>query len=204
MTTNNLQKTEKKNCYGLTIYILGHLVQSDLQNLIHTFIHRWRWLQCKVPTSTSRAVWGSLSCPSPLRHAGQGNRTSDRPITRRCLYPWDSLLGLYLLLIRLSSSVYSLLYCFIVALCVWVWVCMCVCECVSDYVQVRPADWLAQLDCWHSIGQREERSPFWAACWMQSLSPPISHFLYGPVSSSDLCFCLWGTQLQYNLVLVVL
>ena len=30
--------------------------------VIHTFIHWWRWLPCKVPTSTS-AVWGSVSCP---------------------------------------------------------------------------------------------------------------------------------------------
>ena len=31
----------------------------------------WRWLPCKVLTSTSGAVWGSVSCPKTL--ADQGN-----------------------------------------------------------------------------------------------------------------------------------
>ena len=31
--------------------------------VIHTFMHSWRWLPCMVPTSTSGAVWGSVSCP---------------------------------------------------------------------------------------------------------------------------------------------
>ena len=57
--------------------------------VIHTFIHWWRWLPCKVPTSTSGAVWGWVSCPRTLRHADpdQGNRTSDLPVTRCRLYP---------------------------------------------------------------------------------------------------------------------
>ena len=52
--------------------------------VIHAFVYWWRWLPCKLPTSTSGAVWGSASCPRTLRHADQGNRTSDLPITRRC------------------------------------------------------------------------------------------------------------------------
>ena len=111
------------------IHILGHsadaFVRSNLQKFRHTFIHRWPWLQRKVPTSTSGAVWGSVSCPRPLRHADQGNQTSSHLITTRWLpcAPWASLLGLYLLLICRSSSVYSLLCCFIVAVCVCVLTC---------------------------------------------------------------------------------
>ena len=30
-----------------------------------------------MPTSTSEAVWGSWSCPRALRHAGQGNHSSN-------------------------------------------------------------------------------------------------------------------------------
>ena len=46
-------------------------VQSDIQLFIHTFIHWWWWLPCKVPASTSGAVWGSVSCPRIPRHAGE-------------------------------------------------------------------------------------------------------------------------------------
>ena len=56
--------------------------------VIHTFMHWWQWLPCKVPTSTSGAVWGSVSSPRTLWHAHRGNRTSDLPITRHWLYPW--------------------------------------------------------------------------------------------------------------------
>ena len=52
---------------------LAALVQHDLQ----IFIHWWPWLPCKVPTSTSGAIWGSASCPRTLRHADQGNWTSN-------------------------------------------------------------------------------------------------------------------------------
>ena len=38
-----------------------------------------------MPTS---AVWGSVSCSRTLWHAELGNRTSDVPITKCCLYPW--------------------------------------------------------------------------------------------------------------------
>ena len=34
-------------------------------------------------------LWGSVSCPRTLRHADQGNGTSDLLITRRWLYPHD-------------------------------------------------------------------------------------------------------------------
>ena len=176
------------------IHILGHsadaFVRSNLQKFRHTFIHRWRWLQRKVPTSTSGAVWGSVSCPRPLRHADQGNQTSSHLITTRWLpcAPWASLLGLYLLLICRSSSVYSLLCCFIVA------VCVCVCADLLIGSLSLTAD--AVL-----VGGRRG-ALFWAACWLQSLFPPISNFLHGSVSSSDSCVPLWcATQLQYNLVL---
>ena len=56
--------------------------------VIRTFIHWWWWLPCKVPTSTSGGVWGSVSCPRTLRHADQGARTSYLRITRRWLYSW--------------------------------------------------------------------------------------------------------------------
>ena len=35
-------------------------------------------LPFKVPTSTSGAVWGSVSCPMTLWYADQGNRTSNQ------------------------------------------------------------------------------------------------------------------------------
>ena len=63
-------------------------VQSDWQLFIHIFIHWWPWLPCKVQTSTSGTVWGSVSCPRTRRHADQGNQTSDHPITGRWLCPW--------------------------------------------------------------------------------------------------------------------
>ena len=56
--------------------------------VIHTFMHWWWWLPCKVLTSTSGAVWGSVSCPRTLLHADQENRTSSLQIKRRWLYPW--------------------------------------------------------------------------------------------------------------------
>ena len=44
-------------------------------------------MQCV--SSTSGAVWGSVSCPRTPQHADQGKRTSNRPITRNLLlYPW--------------------------------------------------------------------------------------------------------------------
>ena len=42
--------------------------------VIHTFTHWWCCLPCKVPTSTSGAVWDSVSCPRTLQHADQGNK----------------------------------------------------------------------------------------------------------------------------------
>ena len=46
----------------------------------NSYIHWWRWLQWKVLTSTSGAVWGSVSCPRTLWHAYQRNQTSDIPM----------------------------------------------------------------------------------------------------------------------------
>ena len=43
-----------------------------------------------MPNSTSGAVWGSVSCPKTLRHADQGNQTSDLLITRHWLCPQHS------------------------------------------------------------------------------------------------------------------
>ena len=34
--------------------------------VINTLIHWWWWLPCEVLTSTSGAVWGSVSCPRTL------------------------------------------------------------------------------------------------------------------------------------------
>ena len=39
------------------------------------------------PTSTSGAVWGSISCPRTLQHRDEGSGTSDHPITRRWALP---------------------------------------------------------------------------------------------------------------------
>ena len=89
---NNLQKQFQDNisCY----YILGSL--ADLDKVTdRKFMHWWRWLPCKVETSTSGAVWGSLTCPRRLRHADQGNQTSDLPITRRWLYIWATAAHFY-------------------------------------------------------------------------------------------------------------
>ena len=49
-------------------------------------MHWWWWLPCKVLTSTSGAVWGSVSWPRTLRHLDQGNWTSYLLITRWS--PW--------------------------------------------------------------------------------------------------------------------
>ena len=48
-------------------------------------------LPCEVPTSTSRAVWGSVSCPRTLLHADQGNWPSDNktlalPLSHSCKF----------------------------------------------------------------------------------------------------------------------
>ena len=64
-----------------------HMVVASCLSNIYTFsrlfIHRWRWLPCRVPTSTSGAV-GSVSCLwSALPHADQWNRTGFLPIIRR-------------------------------------------------------------------------------------------------------------------------
>ena len=62
-------------------YIHRHLadafVPSDLQWFIHTFIHWWRWLPCKVPTSTSGAVLGSVSWPGTVLRAESNHRPSN-------------------------------------------------------------------------------------------------------------------------------
>ena len=53
------------------------LSKATYSNSYIMFIHWWRWLSCKVPTSTSGAVFqGSVSCPRTLRHADQGNQTT--------------------------------------------------------------------------------------------------------------------------------
>ena len=56
--------------------------------VIHTFIRWWWWLPCTVSTSSSGAVWGSVSCPRTLWHTDQGNQTNDLPIPRQWLFPW--------------------------------------------------------------------------------------------------------------------
>ena len=39
-----------------------HFCPQRLPWFILIFTHWWRWLPCKVPTTTSGAVWGSVSC----------------------------------------------------------------------------------------------------------------------------------------------
>ena len=57
---------------------------SNLHQFIHTFIHWWQWLPCKVLTSTSGTVWSSVSCPRTLWHADQGNQ-KQRPSDNKTL-----------------------------------------------------------------------------------------------------------------------
>ena len=52
--------------------------------VFHTHVHSYT----DVLTSTSGAVWDSVSCPRTLQHSGQGNWTSDLPITSSYPYPW--------------------------------------------------------------------------------------------------------------------
>ena len=52
-------------------------------------------VSCKVVTSTSGAVWGSVSWPRTPQHADQGNQTSNLPLTRRWLYPWATATPIY-------------------------------------------------------------------------------------------------------------
>ena len=65
-------------------------LQSNTQhNLFHCKLIRWVGHHAdENATSTSRAVWDSVSCPRTLRHEDQGNQSSDLPITIRWLYPW--------------------------------------------------------------------------------------------------------------------
>ena len=52
-------------------FLKVNLYQKGLSH-IHTYTDG-RWLPCKVPPSTSGAVWGSISCPKTRWHAEQGN-----------------------------------------------------------------------------------------------------------------------------------
>ena len=74
--------------FGLHLCGDGFLLQQDTFTSRAFSRHCCTKLPCKVPTSTSGAVWGSISCPRTLRHADHGNWTSDLFIRRHWLYPW--------------------------------------------------------------------------------------------------------------------
>ena len=73
-----------RKSWVLLIFLHLHFCPKQL-TVIHTFIHRCQWLPRKEPTSTSRAVWGSVSCPRTLRHAARGSRDlNQRPVLFKC------------------------------------------------------------------------------------------------------------------------
>ena len=72
-------------CY-LHLGHLAHQSKATYSNL-YTFIHWWRWLPCKVLTSTSGTVWSSVSCPRTLWHADQGNRNQQPSDKKTLLLP---------------------------------------------------------------------------------------------------------------------
>ena len=43
----------------------------------YIYTYWWQWLPCKMPTSTSVAVWGSVSCPRTGERRNQSNNLSD-------------------------------------------------------------------------------------------------------------------------------
>ena len=67
--------------FRVSTNLLICLLVSKFSRCFHcfenTFIHRWRWLPCKVPIGTSGDVWGSITCPRALWHADQGIRISN-------------------------------------------------------------------------------------------------------------------------------
>ena len=82
------------------------LIYTLLYILTYTFIHWWRWLPFKVPTSAS--AW-------TLWHEDQGNRTSDLLITRHWLYlthqqrmPDNSF---FTYLLHESTDMFALVFC---------------------------------------------------------------------------------------------
>ena len=74
---------------GIHQTLLSKVSYNNSHIFIYTFTQWWWQLPCKVLTSTSGAVWGSVSCPKTLRHADQGNQTSNLLITRH-YYPWPT------------------------------------------------------------------------------------------------------------------
>ena len=83
------EKTFSGFVLALTFWEFSRLFCPTYQmTVIHTLLHWWWWLPCKMATRTSGVVWGLVSCPRTLWHADQGNGTSDLPITRCWFYPW--------------------------------------------------------------------------------------------------------------------
>ena len=64
------------------------------------------WLSCKVPTSSSGALWGSMSCPRILWHAGRGNRTIVLSDNKALALPLSHsrLISCYIVSVRLHLS----------------------------------------------------------------------------------------------------
>lgn len=81
-----------------TYICLGDTLNISVSQLLYNLIMKLSWFSsdrtllskapCKVPTSTSGTVQGSVSCLRTLWYADQGKQTSDPPMTRCWLHPW--------------------------------------------------------------------------------------------------------------------
>ena len=49
------------------VHLYSAFIQGALQGALHSHIHTAEAI-CKLPTSTSGAIWGSVYCPRTLRH----------------------------------------------------------------------------------------------------------------------------------------
>ena len=85
-------------------------VQSGLQWFIHAFIHWWRWLPCKVPSSASGAVWGFSILPK--------NTSTCRPGESNQLPSDNKMLALPLSHSRQSEELYPS-FAMTVFICLW-------------------------------------------------------------------------------------
>ena len=76
--------------FFLQIYIYQTLLSKAVTE-IHTYIHTLMAVAAMQGAGQHiRSSVGFRNWPRTLRHADQGNRTSDLPNTRRWLYPWST------------------------------------------------------------------------------------------------------------------
>ena len=77
-------QTQSPTALNLDLTFIRSFCPKPL-TVIHSYSHT-----LMVLTSTPGAVWGSVSCSRTLRHADQGNWTSNLLMTRRWLNPWST------------------------------------------------------------------------------------------------------------------